>query len=389
MEILIMAINTVKIKDMAAFIKINVELQLSSKSRTPFMLIGDPGMGKTAIIKAFCEENNLNYLYVSGIKPLEYFSGLPLTGSLEGGREVETAWAIPEIIVEANKLSSADRTKRGTLVFFDDIHLLGASEKYFFELILERSLNNHKLNSNVAFIAAANGGEKSGHEGFNAAIINRFALINVYQTYKDWYTDFGHTCNDDITSFMALNEPLITSEESVDSPFSTFRSWTELSHMVDMLDNSNIETYVKNVATLAYAYIAETTVNELKAFLLTRKRWNFDSMFKDKKELIEQIPSTMTPEDQQLFSAIIKGVNTPEKMTKYIKFINDLYSIESYGVLKVQLLFELAVIIQSGSRPNISPEQKAIADLFSKHIRTNKFPKKFSEDLQVYLFTNR
>jgi hypothetical protein len=388
----------VTLRKVKPFLSINIDYQLKGLSKAPILLRGEPGIGKTAYIKDVADERKMGFLYVSGIKPLEFFSGLPLTSAMEGGRDVHTSWAVPELIVEANKLADKDEYKNtGVVVFLDDIHLLGASEKYFFELILERSLNNHKLRDNVVFVAAANNSESAGSSGFLSAIINRFAILDVVQTYKDWYSDFGYKINTDISKFMESNPNYISQEERTDSPFGTYRSWTELAmtatglyemHLKNGTSSGNDEgtnKYAADLGVFAQAYISADAALNLKQFILARKRFDFDGILTSKKAIKDEINLNMGSIDQSIFSSIVRYADTEQKTKKIIDFVNYLYANENVLLeCRVQMILEIAIL----AKPRATQRDAEYVKLqrhWSTQIAEGKFDPKIIKDVNDFI----
>ena len=88
-------------------VKDNISLQLQGETMPIPVLVGNPGIAKTAHAKIIAKEMGMELLYISCAKPLEYFSGLPLTNvlSLERINAGDTyCWSQPEIIYKQTLL---------------------------------------------------------------------------------------------------------------------------------------------------------------------------------------------------------------------------------------------------------------------------------------------
>ena len=69
-------------------------------------LVGDPGMGKTAIISYETKKRDWGFIPVSlALETKEKFGGIPDIFRSAKNNKLETEWSIPELISQANKLS--------------------------------------------------------------------------------------------------------------------------------------------------------------------------------------------------------------------------------------------------------------------------------------------
>ena len=100
-----------------------VKNYLKSKSIQKFIpvLVGPPGIGKTAMLHQMAEKNNwgLVPIHIAQI-PMEMLSGIPLPNYEEG----TVTWTEPEFISQANKLA---REKEAVILSFSHCLIINKS----------------------------------------------------------------------------------------------------------------------------------------------------------------------------------------------------------------------------------------------------------------------
>jgi len=296
------------------------KLQKEGKFNFVPILKGTPGIGKTSFIKDLAKKLDYELYSVSGAKPMEFFSGLPITDRAiaEDGEVGRAIWTQPELIGHSNILNS--KTKKPVLLFIDDIHLIGEASDYLFELLLEKSLNSHKLNQEIYILGASNTSSLSGYNGFPAAIVNRMMLMPVYLSFDTWYKNIGIGLNSYITTFMRTNSEFINEKENTESPFGSFRSWTEYCvAFQEVINGKSDEEVLELVDIWAQSFVSESAVTSLKTSILTQQKFNFKNLLAKtkiplpKKGTIEQI----------IYSSIIKFCKTELHFKKILKLILD------------------------------------------------------------------
>jgi MoxR-like ATPase len=258
----------------------DVKGQIEGKLRIVPIMRGNPGIGKTATLKKLAESLNCHLYYVSlGSKALEYYSGIP--DIIHQNGDSYAKWSMPELIFEVNELAKS----KSVIILLDDIHVMDFNaQKYMFELLLERSLHQNFLAPNVAIVASANTSDKSGWEGFYAAIINRFKFYDVSFSYDTWMKEFGYSINSIVTSFMRANPDFINQEERIDQPFATPRAWTELANYISLLPHDLLkqrvmeiaQSYVSSEAALAFSTFYKTVIEIDLAGKLNRRELKLD-----------------------------------------------------------------------------------------------------------------
>ena len=119
----------------------------------------------------------------------------------------------PAILDTANLDYRPDNYEEGktpTIILFDDFHLCDrVMQRYMFQLLTYKGLNDYQLDNNVAIILAGNRiSDKAGAMPIPAPVANRMMFIEVTVDVKDWMLNFAFKNNvrGDIISF--LNSPI-------------------------------------------------------------------------------------------------------------------------------------------------------------------------------------
>lgn len=248
-------------------------LQFNNSDVAIPVLVGDGGIGKTANINHMCKLNNFNLLDIHyGLIPLEEVSGIPdFAEKIQINNEVvtNTKWTLPDILGKAWKLSANGKP---TVVFLDDFHASSpANMALGYEIFTEKKLRGYPFPPNTSFILAMNcSGAKSLSNNIPAPIVNRLAMFKVDVNFEQWKKDFAipNFLNAKIISFLnnQKNRKYFQQEEQVNVPWSSARSWTKFSTLLNTM-----EKYLKNVnhADILYyaaAHVGEEAASEFTAY---------------------------------------------------------------------------------------------------------------------------
>lgn len=213
-------------------------------------LVGAPGGGKTACIKALCKRMGWGYLSTHfALKPIEEIGGIPnpcqITITNIDGEKVTisaTEWSMPDTIKELYSLSS----KYEVVVWIlDDMHLMSAiHNSLMYELLTERKLRDFKLPKNCAMVLLGNHGcNKAGAKSMFSAVMNRVMLMPVYTDQEAWKNDFAipNEMHSAVVSFLdhEINSQYFHMDEQTDSPWCSPRSWSRAANLLKKLEFTN------------------------------------------------------------------------------------------------------------------------------------------------------
>lgn len=144
--------------------------------REPILLKGAPGVGKTDIVLAAAEEAGMDVLVGHPVvdDPVDY-KGIPYAADGEAN-------FLP--FGNLKRLVEADEP---TVFFFDDLgQAPQAVQAAAMQLILARTLNEHRISDQVTFVAATNRKQdKAGVAGILEPVKSRFTSILELEVNKD------------------------------------------------------------------------------------------------------------------------------------------------------------------------------------------------------------
>lgn len=170
------------------------------------LIVGESGIGKTALAKELAKENNWSLIIINGnlLKEGE-IGGLPTVESYAGvndqGDKVEkktTVYAVHNKLREIDEEIAKGKT---VLLFIDEMNRCEHTvQQELMNLILNREINGYRLPEDVKILAAMNPSSKYGSDfdyqvvDMDAAQENRFVWLYMdpdYIQWLDWAMDAG------------------------------------------------------------------------------------------------------------------------------------------------------------------------------------------------------
>lgn len=174
----------------------SVELVLSTEE-VP-LVVGESGIGKTALAKKLAKDNNWSLVTIDGnlLKEGE-IGGLPTVESYESrdvnGNKTEKKTTIYAVHNKLREIDEEINAGRSVLLFIDEINRCEHTvQQELMNLILNREINGYKLPENVKILAAMNPSSKYGSDfdyqvvDMDAAQENRFVWLNMEPDYNGW-----------------------------------------------------------------------------------------------------------------------------------------------------------------------------------------------------------
>lgn len=162
------------------------------------LVVGESGIGKTALAKKLAKEKNWSLIVIDGnlLKEGE-IGGLPTIESYivsnSNGQEIEkktTVYAAHNKLREIDEEIAKGKT---VLLFIDEINRCEHTvQQELMNLILNREINGYKLHGDVKILAAMNPSSKYGSDfdyqvvDMDAAQENRFVWLNMEPDHNQW-----------------------------------------------------------------------------------------------------------------------------------------------------------------------------------------------------------
>ena len=174
----------------------SVELVLAT-GEVP-LVVGESGIGKTALANRLAKENNLSLIVIDGnlLKEGE-IGGLPTVESYfsldSNGNNIEKKTTIYAVHTKLREIDEEIAKGKKVLLFIDEINRCEHTvQQELMNLILNREINGYKLHENVKILAAMNPSSKYGSDfdyqvvDMDAAQENRFVWLNMESDHEAW-----------------------------------------------------------------------------------------------------------------------------------------------------------------------------------------------------------
>ena len=162
------------------------------------LVVGESGIGKTALAKQLAKENNYSLVVIDGnlLKEGE-IGGLPTVESYKAidsnGIEIEKKTTIYAVHNKLREIDIEIENGKEVLLFIDEINRCEHTvQQELMNLILNREINGYKLDDKVKILAAMNPSSKYGSDfdyqvvDMDAAQENRFVWLNMESDYNQW-----------------------------------------------------------------------------------------------------------------------------------------------------------------------------------------------------------
>jgi len=174
----------------------SVDLVLST-GEVP-LIVGESGIGKTALAKKIASENNWSLIIIDGnlLKEGE-IGGLPTIESYTKvnykGDKVEKKTTVYAIHNKLREIDEEIAEQKNVLLFIDEINRCEHTvQQELMNLILNREINGYKLHEDVKILAAMNPSSKYGSDfdyqvvDMDVAQENRFVWLHMEPDYMQW-----------------------------------------------------------------------------------------------------------------------------------------------------------------------------------------------------------
>jgi len=338
-------------------------LPFAMKAKLPLMLVGIHGVGKTAGVKQFAQENgHLLKIVNLGCEDVGDLKGLPEFKRDDGGVITATAFMKPDWAEEMLEFCHENPDKMAIL-FLDEFNrakrdLIQAS----FPLLTEYRLNQVVFPDNFYVMAAINPNTEdyTTLDLSDKALMDRFCHIKISSSYQDFvgYAQVKKV-NTSITNFISAHPAMLrasTKEFTLNYVEPSDRSWEKAGILVDMFDKKEMEESILNEllaglvgleASTAYMSWKKTSEKPIDGALI------LSDYKKVQKQIIEQTSETNYRSDlinetrRQVMDILKSRGDTPiadgeyENLVAFLNDVpNDMFIDFTRELFKVALVFE-------------------------------------------------
>ena len=217
----------------------------------PIMLIGAPGLGKTAIMSQIAAELDIGYVgYTITHHTRQSAIGLPMIETREyGGSEYPvTRYTMSEIVASVYDAMESQGHREGIL-FIDEVNCVSETlSAAMLDLLQNKKFGPHKIPEGWVLVAAGNPPEfNSSAREFDIATLDRIRVIEVEPDTDVWMRyAMSAGIHDAITYYLQVKpQNLLRIENTPDGPaFVTPRGWEDLSMVLREHERLGLETDV-------------------------------------------------------------------------------------------------------------------------------------------------
>lgn len=217
----------------------NGKYQIPLLRQRPLLLIGPPGIGKTAIMEQAAAAADVGFVsYTMTHHTRQSAIGLPMVAKevFAGEEKTVTEYTMSEIIASVYRMIEHTGKKEG-LLFLDEINCISETlTPAILQFLQTKMFGGHRLPEGWILAAAGNPREynRSVHE-FDIATLDRIKYIEVEADYSAWRSyALGNGMHGAILAYLDLHRDhfyLVKSGYSF-STFVTARGWEDLSHLL-------------------------------------------------------------------------------------------------------------------------------------------------------------
>lgn len=327
------------------------EYAISRVRQRPILLIGAPGIGKTAIMSQIAKETDVGLVAYSITHHTRQSAiGLPFITDRQYG---DICYKITEYIMSeiiASVYEAMERTgKKEGILFIDEINC--ASETLaptMLQFLQLKQFGQHKVPDGWVVVAAGNPPEynKSVKE-FDTVTLDRIKLVNVEADYKVWkkYAYEYHVHNA-ITSYLDIHENnFYRVENTVEGKeIVTARGWDDLSQVITMYEELNLKVKKSLIQQyIQHKDVAAHFANFYELYNKYKQNYNIDDILDGVINITERDKLSAAPFDEKLsfinilldkiaslMYASMRGEEVTEILYQYLKQLKPIYLSDNY-----------------------------------------------------------
>ncbi len=235
------------------FLDTLLSTELVIKTNSVPLIIGESGIGKTALAKNLAERNNYYLIVIDGnlLKEGE-IGGLPTIENYiefnKEGLEIKKRRTVYAIHTKLQEIDNAIINCKKVLLFIDEINRCEhAVQQELMNLILNREINGYSLPDTVSILAAMNPSNKyNSFENTDYQVVdmdpaqeNRFVWLEMESNVKSWLQwAIENNLNNKVIEFISTFPEYLHTSALEETIKATPRSWERVSKSYNHYKNN-------------------------------------------------------------------------------------------------------------------------------------------------------
>lgn len=322
------------------------EYKIPVTNQRPLLIIGPPGIGKTAIMEQVAEECKIGLVsYTITHHTRQSAIGLPFIEKREyGGKDYSiTEYTMSEIIASVYKRMEETGLQEGIL-FIDEINCVSETlSATMLQFLKEKAFGNHKVPKGWIIVAAGNPPEynKSVRE-FDIVTLDRVRKINVTEDYQVWKEyAYKQSVHEAIITYLDIKKDnFYIVETKVDGKeFVTARGWEDLSKLLITYEELELKVDEALIGQyIQHRKVAKDFANYLDFYNKYKSDYSVDDILKgtvNKSTLLKLMEASF--DERITVIGLLLG--------KLYEYFRDVYRIDLYVNELFKTLKELKLVM--------------------------------------------